>query len=155
VRAEITVEADSFEVAELYNAIEGTADASASIRPSLARPLPFLTRSAVCHPVKLFQATEQPIDTSDAAGKAFLDMLGVFAEFETNLRRERKLEGIANWKPWPDGKAVFALEDEAVRLVVVLEGPKGVSEAVIRQSFGSARLLISVRRGRRGHRRRG
>jgi len=41
------------------------------------------------------QATEQPIDTSTAAGKAFLDMLGVFAEFETNLRRERQLNGIA------------------------------------------------------------
>jgi DNA invertase Pin-like site-specific DNA recombinase len=41
------------------------------------------------------RATEQPIDTSTAAGKAFLDMLGVFAEFETNLRRERQLEGIA------------------------------------------------------------
>src|SRR5450631_1528320 len=27
------------------------------------------------------KATEQPIDTSTAAGKAFLDMLGVFAEF--------------------------------------------------------------------------
>ena len=38
--------------------------------------------------VKL-KATEQPIDTGTAAGKAFLDMLGVFAEFETNLRRER------------------------------------------------------------------
>ena len=44
------------------------------------------------------QATEQPIDTSTAAGKAFLDMLGVFAEFETNLRRERQLEGIAKAK---------------------------------------------------------
>lgn len=41
------------------------------------------------------KATEQPIDTRSAAGKAFLDMLGVFAEFETNLRRERQLEGIA------------------------------------------------------------
>ncbi|CAM5775097.1 integrase-like protein y4lS [Labrys miyagiensis] len=41
------------------------------------------------------RATEQPIDTSTASGKAFLDMLGVFAEFETNLRRERQLEGIA------------------------------------------------------------
>lgn len=29
------------------------------------------------------RATEQPIDTSTAAGKCFLDMLGVFAEFET------------------------------------------------------------------------
>jgi DNA invertase Pin-like site-specific DNA recombinase len=41
------------------------------------------------------KATEQPIDTSTAAGKCFFDMLGVFAEFETNLRRERQLEGIA------------------------------------------------------------
>src|SRR5690348_7227945 len=40
------------------------------------------------------QATEQPIDTSTAAGKAFLDMLGVFAEFETNLRRERQMRGL-------------------------------------------------------------
>ncbi len=40
------------------------------------------------------RATEQPIDTSTAAGKAFLDMLGVFAEFETSLRRERQMEGI-------------------------------------------------------------
>ncbi len=39
--------------------------------------------------------TQQPIDTSTAAGKCFLDMLGVFAEFETNLRHERQAEGIA------------------------------------------------------------
>ncbi|TWA66075.1 DNA invertase Pin-like site-specific DNA recombinase [Azospirillum baldaniorum] len=44
------------------------------------------------------KATEQPIDTSTAAGKCFLDMLGVFAEFETNMRRERQLEGIAQAK---------------------------------------------------------
>src|ERR1700744_4334151 len=44
------------------------------------------------------RASEQPIDTSTAAGKCFLDMLGVFAEFETNLRRERQLEGIAKAK---------------------------------------------------------
>jgi DNA invertase Pin-like site-specific DNA recombinase len=44
------------------------------------------------------KATEQPIDTSTAAGKCFLDMLGVFAEFETNLRRERQAEGISKAK---------------------------------------------------------
>jgi DNA invertase Pin-like site-specific DNA recombinase len=44
------------------------------------------------------KATEQPIDTSTAAGKCFLDMLAVFAEFETNLRRERQMEGIAKAK---------------------------------------------------------
>jgi hypothetical protein len=44
------------------------------------------------------KATEQPIDTSTVAGKAFLDMLGVFAEFETDLREEREVEGIAKAK---------------------------------------------------------
>ena len=44
------------------------------------------------------QATEQPIDTSTSGGKAFLDMLGVFAEFETNLRHERQMEGIRKAK---------------------------------------------------------
>ena len=37
-------------------------------------------------------ATEQPIDTRTSAGKAFLDMLGVFSEFEINLRKERQME---------------------------------------------------------------
>ena len=67
------------------------------------------------------RATEQPIDTRTAAGKAFLDMLGVFAEFETNLRRERQLEGIAAAKargvykgrtPKIDPVAVCALRDQ-------------------------------------------
>jgi DNA invertase Pin-like site-specific DNA recombinase len=40
------------------------------------------------------KATEQPIDTSTAAGRAFLQMLGVFAEFETAIRKERQMEGI-------------------------------------------------------------
>jgi DNA invertase Pin-like site-specific DNA recombinase len=44
------------------------------------------------------KATDQPISTDHAAGKAFLDMLGVFAEFETNLRKERQLEGIEKAK---------------------------------------------------------
>jgi DNA invertase Pin-like site-specific DNA recombinase len=44
------------------------------------------------------KATEQPIDTSTAAGRCFLQMLGVFAEFETAIRRERQMEGIARAK---------------------------------------------------------
>jgi DNA invertase Pin-like site-specific DNA recombinase len=41
---------------------------------------------------------QQPIDTSNATGKCFFDMLSVFSEFETNLRRERQMEGIAKAK---------------------------------------------------------
>jgi DNA invertase Pin-like site-specific DNA recombinase len=59
------------------------------------------------------KATEQRIDTSTAAGKCFLDMLGVFAEFETNLRRERQLEGIAKAKAAGVYKGRPASIDEA------------------------------------------
>jgi DNA invertase Pin-like site-specific DNA recombinase len=76
------------------------------------------------------KATEQPIDTSTAAGKAFLDMLGVFAEFETNLRRERQMEGIAKAKergvykgrkPSIDRSAVYHLRAEGL-------GPTAIAE---------------------------
>ena len=40
-------------------------------------------------------STEQPISTKDATSKCFLDMLSVFSEFETNLRKERQMDGIA------------------------------------------------------------
>lgn len=69
------------------------------------------------------QVTEQPIDTGTAAGKAFLDMLGVFAEFETNLRRERQMEGISRAKalgvykgrrPSIDGATIVSLKAEGI-----------------------------------------
>lgn len=41
---------------------------------------------------------DQNIDTRSASGKAFLNMLGVFAEFEADLRKERQLAGIAKAK---------------------------------------------------------
>ena len=44
------------------------------------------------------RATEQPVDTSSPAGMAFLQMLGVFAQFETAIRKERQMEGIAKAK---------------------------------------------------------
>lgn len=68
-------------------------------------------------------ATEQAIDVSTATGKAFTDMLGIFAEFETNLRKERQLEGIAKAKaagvykgrrPRINAEAVRALREDGV-----------------------------------------
>lgn len=70
------------------------------------------------------KATEQPIDTSTPAGRAFLQMLGVFAEFETAIRRERQMEGIAKAKaegvykgrkPSVDPKDVRRLLDDGMR----------------------------------------
>ena len=78
------------------------------------------------------RATEQPIDTSTAAGKAFLDMLGVFAEFETNLRKERQMEGIAAAKAkgvYTGGKIV--IDREAIRRLRFVE--KMGATAIARQ----------------------
>ena len=58
-------------------------------------------------------ATEQPISTKDATSRYFLDMLSVFSSFETNIRRERQLEGIAKAKAngvYKGGKQVIDIE---------------------------------------------
>ena len=39
-------------------------------------------------------ATEQPVFQDDACGKMMLSLLSVFAEFESNIRKERQMEGI-------------------------------------------------------------
>jgi DNA invertase Pin-like site-specific DNA recombinase len=95
------------------------------------------------------QATEQQVDTSTAAGKAFLDMLGVFAEFETNLRRERQLEGIAKAK----AEGVYkgrkpSIDPAAVRRLRVEEklGPTAIAQ---RLGIGRAsvyRVLANIDR---------
>ena len=41
---------------------------------------------------------DQQIDTGTPAGKAMLQMLAVFAEFETAIRKERQMDGIAKAK---------------------------------------------------------
>jgi len=41
------------------------------------------------------KATEQPVNTTTPEGRAFLGMLSVFVQFETEIRKERQMEGIA------------------------------------------------------------
>ena len=88
----------------------------------------------------ILKATEQPIDTGTAAGKAFLDMLGIFAEFEANLRRERQLEGIAAAKskgvykgrvPSIDVRQVRALATERIGPSEIADGSGSVGQASI------------------------
>ncbi|WP_010218601.1 recombinase family protein [Sphingomonas sp. PAMC 26621] len=85
------------------------------------------------------KATEQPIDTSTAAGKAFLDMLGVFAEFETNLRLERQMEGIQAAKArgvYKGGKA--RIDPDAVRKLIT----DGIKPAHIARQLGISRGTV-------------
>jgi DNA invertase Pin-like site-specific DNA recombinase len=72
-------------------------------------------------------ATEQPIDTGTAAGKAFLDMLEVFAEVETNLRRERQMEGIAKAAGVYKGGKTRIAADEVRRLAGEGMGPSAIA----------------------------
>lgn len=45
-----------------------------------------------------FVVLDQGIDTSTSAGRAMFGMLAVFAQFETDIRKERQMEGIAKAK---------------------------------------------------------
>jgi DNA invertase Pin-like site-specific DNA recombinase len=83
------------------------------------------------------KALQQPIDTSTAAGKCFLHMLGVFAEFETNLRRERQLEGIAKAKAAGvyKGRKPTIARDEVLKLK---QDGLGASEIAKRLRIGRA-----------------
>ena len=86
------------------------------------------------------RATEQPIDTGTAAGKAFLDMLGVFAEFETNLRRERQAEGIARAK----AAGVYRGRKPKVQAdrVAGLKAVDGLGASAIAASLGISRASV-------------
>jgi len=84
-------------------------------------------------------ATEQPVDTSTAAGKAFFDMLGVFAEFETNLRRERQAEGVAAAKR----RGVYRGRPPRIDMEAIRERlAKGLSPTVIARDFGISRGTV-------------
>jgi DNA invertase Pin-like site-specific DNA recombinase len=86
------------------------------------------------------KATEQPVDTSNAAGKAFFQMLGVFAEFETNLRKERQLEGIAKAKAagvYRGRKASIDVEE-----VKRLREEEGLGATEIANRMGIARTSV-------------
>lgn len=68
------------------------------------------------------RATAQPIDTATPAGTAFLQMLGVFAQFETAIRKERQMEGIAKAKAQGIYKGRPASIDPAVITAALAAG---------------------------------
>jgi DNA invertase Pin-like site-specific DNA recombinase len=87
-------------------------------------------------------ATEQAIDTGSAGGRAFLQMLGVFAEFETALRRERQMEGIAKAKREGRyagrGRKPSVPVDEVLRL----HGEEGLKPKEIAKRLGIGRSSV-------------
>ena len=84
-------------------------------------------------------ATEQSINTNTPEGKCFLDMLGVFAEFETNLRKERQMEGIAKAK----AKGVYKGRKPSVDVNRVKElRDSGLGPSAIAKELGIGRASV-------------
>ena len=84
-------------------------------------------------------ATEQPINTKTSVGKCFLDMLSVFSEFETNLRRERQMEGIEKAKE----KGVYKGRKPSIDVNAVKElKEKGMGASAIAKELGIGRASV-------------
>ncbi len=82
---------------------------------------------------------DQAIDTSTASGKAFLSMLGVFAEFETNLRKERQMAGIAKAKAEGRANGRPKTNDyEAIKSALA----KGMTPTEISKDLGVSRAAV-------------
>jgi DNA invertase Pin-like site-specific DNA recombinase len=82
---------------------------------------------------------EQNVDTATSAGRAFFGMLAVFAQFETDVRRERQVEGIARAKNagvYTGGKP--RIDRQKVRkLAAAANGP-----AAIARDLGVSRMSV-------------
>jgi DNA invertase Pin-like site-specific DNA recombinase len=91
------------------------------------------------------RATEQPFDTGDIYGELTMNLLGVFADFETKLRRERQMEGIAKAKAEGVYKGRKSTID-AMKISELRAEGLGASEIAKRLGIGRAsvyRLLAS------------
>jgi DNA invertase Pin-like site-specific DNA recombinase len=82
---------------------------------------------------------EQSVDTGTFAGRAFFGMFAVFAQFETDVRRERQAEGIERAKKagvYTDGKP--RIDRQQVRkLAAASKGP-----AAIAGDLGVSRMSV-------------
>ena len=84
-------------------------------------------------------ATEQSINTSTPEGKCFLDMLGVFAEFETRLRHERQMEGIKKAKE----KGVYKGRKQTLDVAKIKElAAEGLMKTEIAKRLGIGRASV-------------
>ena len=82
---------------------------------------------------------EQSVDTGTSAHRAFFGMLAVFAQFETDVRRERQAEGIAKAKRagvYTGGKA--RIDRQSVRELA----DAGNGPAAIARELGVSRMSV-------------
>ncbi|MCA2370854.1 recombinase family protein [Agrobacterium genomosp. 3 str. CIP 111-78] len=84
-------------------------------------------------------ATEQNIDTTTPTGRLMFNMLGAIAEFETDLRKERQLEGIAKAKEEGRYKGrPVTVDGDAIRAALAA----GDKPAAVAKRFNVARSTV-------------
>jgi DNA invertase Pin-like site-specific DNA recombinase len=87
---------------------------------------------------------DQSVDTASSAGKAFFGMLAVFAQFETDVRRERQAEGIAKVMADPQLRqsryrgGTTRINPERVQMLK----REGLGPAAIAASMGISRMSV-------------
>jgi DNA invertase Pin-like site-specific DNA recombinase len=92
-----------------------------------------------------FRCTEQTgVDTGTSSGKLMLGMLGAVAEFETAIRRERQMEGIARAK----GAGVYNGRKPSIdhgRVLQLHRSGMGASEIASQLGIGRASVYRIVK----------
>jgi DNA invertase Pin-like site-specific DNA recombinase len=89
---------------------------------------------------------EQSVDTSTSAGRAFFGMLATFAQFETDVRRERQREGIERVKADPkERRKKYAgrkptARDKAAEVLALHKERRGPS--YIAETLGISRMSV-------------
>jgi DNA invertase Pin-like site-specific DNA recombinase len=89
------------------------------------------------------RATEQPFNTGDIYGELTVNLLGCFAQFETAIRKERQLEGIAKAKAEGRYKGRQASIDEAQIRLLKAEG-LGATAIAKRLNVGRASVYRAL-----------
>ena len=91
-----------------------------------------------------FAATEQAINTKTPEGKCFLNMLSVFSEFETQLRRERQMDGIKANKHKFKGKQPTIDVDKVLEMKKVGIGATAIAKEMNIDRTSVYRILKRV-----------
>lgn len=87
-----------------------------------------------------FRCTEQGgVDTTTSSGKLMLSMLGAVAEFETEIRKERQLEGIAAAKARGVYKGRQRATDPSTIRTMLDEGMK---PGEVARTLGVSRMTV-------------
>ena len=84
-----------------------------------------------------FTATEQSINTKTPEGKCFLNMLSIFSEFETSIRKERQADGIKANKHKFKGRGI-SIDEMQVRML----NAKGIGATAIAKEMNIDRTSV-------------